>query len=180
MYLTHLRLMHAKHYTGCSVQCGQDGCPRVFDTFRALKRHLERCHANSCSDANVENNSENLFDESMDTDEIGEVSMNEVCEEKPNCITLTASFMRLLGQLECKANIAHANIQAVVENMRGFVEDIACYCTDKINDLVMDLNIDLHTNVVQRCMADIQAMPILLDSISTDNKRLKFLSENAC
>jgi hypothetical protein len=145
-YLAHLRLVHAKHYTGCTVQCGQDGCHRIFDNFRGLKRHLEVSLANTCCGLIFENTDpENVCYENIYTGKT--IENNTTDTDKPNLGTLTASFMRLLGQLECKANIAHANIQAIVDNMHGFVEDMTSYCTYEVSDLLADLNVVPHTNL---------------------------------
>jgi hypothetical protein len=58
----------------------------------------------------------------MDTDEHSSFSGMETA------VNLTASFMILLGELQCKANITLADIQLLVDCMHGFLEDEAGFC----------------------------------------------------
>jgi hypothetical protein len=181
IYLVHLRLVHAKHYTGCAIDCGQDGCPRIFDDFRSLRMHLEVNLSNTC---NVSRFEKNVCNDDVNDDEIdiGDTLANDSTEKfdkKPDISTLTASFMRFIGQLECKANIAQANIQVFMENMFGFAEDIANYCADKVDELLHDLNIDPQAAVVETYMKDIRDISNFSDSVSTNHKRLKYLTECA-
>ena len=63
-FLTHLRLAHALHNIGSTVNWGQDSCPHSFQSFHYFKYHLEKHHSHLISQAcgNVENKVSSIAD----------------------------------------------------------------------------------------------------------------------
>ena len=179
--LNHYRLSHAIHYVGCSVRCGQDSCPRKFESFKYLKIHLEKHHISLINDNKIElltesrSNCEPLLDD-MDT---VDHSTDFIDSEKDECreVDLTEAFMQLIGQLECKSNITHANIQVVVDNIQGFMQDVATYCKGKIRNLLLAVNVSHECPAADVCLKEIECLPNFLHPIDTDHKRTEFLKQ---
>jgi hypothetical protein len=176
-YLTHLRLQHALHYVGSDVKCGQESCPRSFQNFRYFKSHLEKHHSHLFSEAAEychlnSPTEEEMPCEDMDTVDLGPNIIND------SVIDLTASFMNLVGQLQCKANISHANIQTLVENMTGFMEDVAQLCVVKVKTLLSLVGVSPDVSAAQTCMNEITLLPDFLAPIASKYKRDKYWKES--
>ena len=45
LYTIHMRTVHALHWSGSTVLCGQGGCPRRFSSFNSLRNHIFKQHA---------------------------------------------------------------------------------------------------------------------------------------
>lgn len=163
MLLSHYRLSHAIHYVGTTVRCGQDGCPRTFESFKYLKLHLEKQHFSLINDF------DNEFECGSDTKrmKLAEVidstdynaDLLDIEQDECQDIDLTESFMQLIGQLECKSNITHANIQVVVDNIQGFLQDVARYCACKIKNLLLAVDVSPNCSAAENCLKDIGDLP---------------------
>lgn len=178
-YLTHLRLAHALHYIGSTVNCGQEGCPRSFKSFRYFKSHLEKHHPYLFSQAcgNVEDKVSSLADQNMSCEGIDHIKCASA-ESDESVIDLSASFMNLVGQLQCKANISHANIQTLVENMAVFMEDIAQFCILKVKNLLSILEVNHDLSAAQTCFSEIKSLPSILTPVSSKFKRKQYLKQS--
>jgi len=131
--LAHLRLEHALHYVGSTVQCGQSGCPRTFQNFKYFKSHLQNHHADLLSVADGENYAypsvneceggpQIIDDDVMDADDC--FASNS--EQSISCSAfLTGSIMKFIRLLESKSNLTQANVQTVVEHVKTLLHDVS-------------------------------------------------------
>ena len=81
-------------------------------------------------------------------------------DESQNLSMIFSTFMNLVGQLQCKANISHANIQTLVENMAGFMEDIAEFCILKVlkfKKITFNFRCHHDISVPQSCLSEIKS-----------------------
>lgn len=183
-FLTHLRLEHAVHYVGSTVQCGQDGCPRSFQNFRYFKSHLEKHHACLLSGANEgdymyqSGNAQSpqlVDDDVMDTDDSSGRTGEQPCFTGVN---LTSSFMTFIGQLEAKSNFTQANVQTVLDNFKILLTDVSEFCTEKVKTLLLQLDVPLSTAAVQTCLHAIGCVPDSLTAVDTEYKRTQYLKQS--
>ena len=167
------------------MHCGQEGCPRLFENFRYLRRHLERHHTHLLS-ADEENDygasstsqsldaSDNLMDSGCSDDVMNE---NEEVHGNTYHVDLTASFMLLLGQLESKANVTGANIQTVVENFQVFMEDVSQYCTEKVTSMLSQLHVSSTSAAAESCLNDLTSLCEIITPVSSKHKRTQYLQK---
>jgi hypothetical protein len=127
------------------------------------------------SDSQSHSKSKRFIDEMDTTDLITDVLDNE--QDECTEVDLTEAFMQLVGQLECKSDITHANIQVVVDNIQGFMQDVARYCKLKIKNLLLAINVSPECPAADVCLKEIECLPNFLQPIDNENKRIEFLKQ---
>lgn len=93
-------------------------------------------------------------------------------------IDLTSSFTNIIGQLQGKGNVSLANIQTLVDCMKGFLQDIGDFCTAKVAKLLCSLTVDPSTGVAKACVNEIKALPSFLQPMAPGYKREHYLKES--
>jgi hypothetical protein len=86
------------------------------------------------------------------------------------------SFITLLSS---KANVTIKNIQTVVENIEGLIEDIQKYTVNVIYKLGADFGADLLNDNVKFTINKIGALSQTLKSVNSSHKQTKWLSDKA-
>ena len=157
-FLDHLRNGHSIHYSNVEVRCGQEGCPGTFVGFRALKRHLLKCHSH------LECSTERALQESVfglcqpetaevvvDNDDVDVASECDMQEEDNDTTDITSSCMSFLGQLQSRANVSVANVQIVSECLKILLIDVKTNICSRVAQLCHDTNIDVSGTPAQSC-----------------------------
>lgn len=180
--MRHLRLEHAIHHVGCTVRCGQDACPRTFNQLRYFKSHLSKRHAELlCNDGNDDgcHNADGCNPPDVEDMDVSSLSADDPAEEliRPD-INLTASFMVMIEQLECKSNLTKANIQMIVENISVFLEDVSQYCSQRVTTLLSELKVPKGNAAAECCVNELANLPNWLTPVNTEYKRTKYLAES--
>ena len=175
----HYRFHHGFSSSGSEVRCPVANCPRAFMSFCKLKQHILSRHdeltQNSCA-ATTNSLVGDCFDTEMGDNETFNCSSENVVEEQV-IINLQHSLMTFLTRLGSKANITSTNIQTVVDNLSGLIQDIENFSLNVINELCQDLGFEKSHSSVQSALAKINTFSNMFSSLGSVHKRNKWLSD---
>jgi hypothetical protein len=133
------------------------------------EEHVEHNSASSCSQ---------YFHENMGRMDLPNMNAS-MHEETPvqSDLNLTSSFMAMIGQLESKSNLTHANIQMIVDGMSTFLEDISEFITQRVKTLLCQIQVDNNDSAAKSCLDDFANLPDILQPVNTKYKRTQYLEE---
>ena len=165
---------------GSEVRCTFN-CSRVFLSFGALKRHINKCRCESLKDIvdfkivdNKLNNTESM---------IGTMGLNNFDEpiSTHKNVNLEKSFMMFVTSLLSKANITQKNNQMVTENMHGLLDDIKSFSLQVVEQLCEDIDLNgkkKNKTAKNTAILKLENISSALSNVDTTHKRTRWLTVN--
>ena len=182
-FFCHLRKVHAVLYRGMEVKCDQSHCPRIFSSFSALKNHLMKEHRDLIDDVDVCNGEMEMDESTMLNDPIAPNYTAECCDSEMHDINymsnsvldLPSYVMQFVMKLQSQPNVLLSDVEKTIKDFQELLTNVSNFACKILTDMCISMNLDISLPTVSHAMSQLQGVPAILDNVSSEFKRLKYL-----
>ena len=180
VYTKHLRCVHSLHWFGSVVVCGQDGCPRQFKSFNSLRWHLFNKHANVIEEVDTAHCE--MVQHTHAPDDISTPDSDTESFDEPECSMpdIASDFSKVMADFACKLQAQSGVNMKLVDEVIQMVGTVVQQVVETVSENLLKLlnhdppDIDKAITLV----SEFETIPKIVDSFSTEHKRLKLFTDN--